>query len=123
MAGITSSQMEIHLSNVARSSLQELCLDYEDYLVTRSLKEWGRDAEITLKTRIYCRNHNEFRDYKDLIRRGTDEQLANLAIILIHQNDYLMERYINRLQADFLKTGGIKEQMYNARVNYRTGKK
>lgn len=120
MAGITSSRTEIHLINVARGSLQELCLDYEDYLVTRSLERWELKSEITTRTREYCRSHNEYRDYKELIRRGTDEQLANLAIILIHQNDFMMERYINWLQKEFLKNGGIKEQMYNARVDYRS---
>lgn len=38
---------------------------------------------------------------------------------LIHQADYLLRKYIEKLQYEFLWDGGIKEQMYKARVNSR----
>jgi hypothetical protein len=43
----TSSQTELRLLNVARASLEELLLDYEDYLRPRKLRLWdavGREA-------------------------------------------------------------------------------
>jgi four helix bundle protein len=43
-AAATSSQTELRLINVARSSLEELLLDYEDFLRHRHLKQWA--AEI-----------------------------------------------------------------------------
>ena len=36
----TSKKMEMKLTNVARASLEELRLDYEDYLRQRGLKLW-----------------------------------------------------------------------------------
>ncbi len=42
-ASATSSQTELRLVNVARASLEELLLDYEDYLRHRRLRQW--DAE------------------------------------------------------------------------------
>jgi four helix bundle suffix protein len=45
----------------------------------------------------------------------SDETIANIAITLIHQEDYLLYRLIQRSQQDFLEKGGIKEKMYSAR--------
>jgi four helix bundle protein len=38
----TSKKTELKLTNVARASLEELRLDYEDYLRKRGLGQWGR---------------------------------------------------------------------------------
>jgi len=43
-AGATSSQTELRLVNVARSSLEELLLDFEDYLRHRHLTQWEPDS-------------------------------------------------------------------------------
>ena len=42
-ASATSSQTELRLVNVARASLDELLLDYEDFLRQRGLRQWGKD--------------------------------------------------------------------------------
>jgi len=39
----TPKKMELKLTNVARASLEELCLDYEDFLRQRNLPLWERD--------------------------------------------------------------------------------
>ena len=39
----TSRKMELKLTNIARASLEELRLDYEDFLRHRGLKQWKRD--------------------------------------------------------------------------------
>ena len=41
-ASVTSSQTELRLVNVARASLDELLLDYEDFLRQRRLPLWDR---------------------------------------------------------------------------------
>ena len=43
-ASATSSQTELRLVNVARASLDELLLDYEDFLRQRKLNQWEKDA-------------------------------------------------------------------------------
>src|SRR5690554_7894335 len=43
MASGTSKEMEIKLTNVARASLEELLLDYEDYMRTHNILKWGRN--------------------------------------------------------------------------------
>ncbi len=45
--------------------------------------------------------------------------LANVALVLIHQTDFLLKRLLDRFKTDFLEHGGIKEQMSQARRNWR----
>jgi restriction system protein len=42
-ASATSSQTELRLVNVARASLDELLLDYEDFLRQRGFRQWRKD--------------------------------------------------------------------------------
>ena len=120
-AGTTSTESEIKLLNVAKASLHELLLDYEDYLRVRGLELWDINSEKAVRTRSVCSRHNDSEYYRAAIRERTDETICNIAITLIHQADYLIRKYINQVQADFLKNGGIKEQMYNARIKARNG--
>ena len=43
-ASTTSRETEIKLTNVAKASLEELLLDYEDYLRQNSLPQWNKGA-------------------------------------------------------------------------------
>ena len=45
--------------------------------------------------------------------------ICNLAITLIHQTDVFLRKFIERAKDDFLKNGGIREQMTKARIAYR----
>ena len=107
-AGTTSKETEIKLTNVAKASLQELLLDYEDYLRVRDLEIWDKESEKALITRKICATNRE--------------SVANIAIILIHQADTLLKKLINRQKQDFLQQGGIREQMSQARIAHRTQK-
>ncbi len=117
--GLTSSEMEIKLLNVARGSLQELRADYIDYLNTHHLSIWTADNERQQRMREFCHSHNDFSDYEPMLNRMNDEEMANLALTLCHQTDKMMCSYIEKLERDFVTEGGIKERMYAARNDYR----
>lgn len=121
-AGTTSSESEIKLLNVAKASLQELLLDYEDYLRVRELHQWELHSEKAEQTRRVCASHNDSAFYREAIKSRSDETICNIAITLIHQADMMLRKYIEKLQTDFVEHGGIKEQMYKARVNVRSQK-
>ena len=121
-AASTSTETEIKLTNVAKASLQELLADYEDFLRVRGLEQWGESDERYLRARRACSEHNDSEYYRDLLPSRSAETIANIAITLIHQADYLLYRLLQRLQEDFLKDGGVKEQMYNARLKVRENK-
>lgn len=114
--GTTSTKMEIKLLNVAKASLQELLLDYEDYLRVRDLTLWDVHSEKAVKTRAICSRRNDSAYYREAIRQRSDETICNIAITLIHQADFLLRKYIEKLQEDFLTNGGIHEQMHAARL-------
>lgn len=118
-AGTTSKESEIKLTNVAKASLQELLADYEDYLRVRELEIWPKDSPKAIRTRQICKVNNDTAFYREAVRIRTDETVANIAIILIHQADYLLYRLIERQKSDFLSQGGIREQMSLARREYR----
>jgi four helix bundle suffix protein len=63
--------------------------------------------------------HNEPEYYHDAVKERTDETIANIAIILIRQTDYLLKRYFDRIKQDFLENGGIKEEMTRGRLQWR----
>lgn len=121
--GTASTESEIKLLTVAKASLQELLLDYEDYLRVRNLTLWDLNSEKAAQTRRVCASRNDSAFYREAIKLRSDETICNIAITLIHQADVLLRKYIERLQADFLENGGIKEQMFHARINHRNSNK
>lgn len=118
-AATTSRETEIKLYNVAKASLHELMADYEDYLRVRGLEQWPKDSEKAVKTRAVCRRHPDSAYYRERMASRSAETLANIAIIIIHQTDYLMARLIESAKLRFLREGGIREEMTRARINYR----
>ena len=117
--GLTSSEMELKLLNVARGSLQELRSDYQDYLNTHHLPLWDSKSERQQRLRDFCHDHNDYIDYEPLVVKMNDEEMANLLLTLCHQTDKLMCAYIEKLEKQFVTEGGIKERMYAARIGYR----
>lgn len=117
--GITSREMELKLTNVNRASLHELLLDYEDYLRVRDLKQWEYNDPRCVQTRIFCRNHLDSAIFREKIKERSDETVANIAITLIRQCDVLLKGLIEWKKRDFIKKGGIKEEMYKARKNWQ----
>lgn len=52
-------ETELKLTNVAKASLQELLIDYEDYLRVRNLEQWSVNSTKAMQTRMACRKHND----------------------------------------------------------------
>jgi four helix bundle suffix protein len=121
-AAATSSETEIKLTNVAKASLEELLNDYEDYLRVRNLPQWDARHPRYEKMRQYARSPQIQQDYAANIQRMNDEELANLCITLIHQATYMLHKLLATMQTRFVTEGGIKERMYQTRLNYRNSK-
>ena len=121
--GVTSTEMELKLLNVARSSIKELKEDYEDYIVSRRLTRWGTRHERFNAMLKFCRSHNKLEDYQPFFEKWTDEEMANIALTLCHMVDKMMTTYQKQLEEQFVTEGGIKERMTAARLGYRTNQK
>ena len=117
--GLTSSEMEIKLLNVARGSLQELRADYQDYIKSHHLEVWNTDNPRQQRLRDFCYSNNDYEAYAPMVEKMNDEEYANLMLTLCHQTDKLMCAYLEKLEQRFVTEGGIKERMYAARTGYR----
>lgn len=122
LASATSKKFELKLTGVARASLGELLLDFEDFLRQRKLRRWDKDDPQALTVRNkFKSDKSDSSDYADLYRFSElgAEELANTLICLINQASYLLWRQLKALEQEFLRSGGFTERMYHARSNYR----
>lgn len=97
-ASATSKESEIKLTNVARASLSELEEDYRDYLVFHRLNLWTKDYFRTLQMRSYIKSDKFDEEYVQLCRWLPAEEFCNLAITLIKQTQYLLDRMLQSQQ-------------------------
>lgn len=125
MASATSKEMEIKLTNVARASLEELQIDYEDFLRTNKFPLW--DKEHRLVTRLREMNKSvpnpNYETFKNAIEHESPEICANTMITLIKICTYLLKQQIKQLETAFIKEGGLRERMTKARLDERNKKK
>lgn len=123
MASGTSKEMEIKLTGVARSSLEELLCDYQDFLRVRNLRVWDKSSKEAMFVRRLSRRNSgtpeSFETYREFVESRPPEVVANIAICLIHQANYLLDQQLRRLEADFVKHGGLRERMTRARLQHR----
>ena len=119
-AGLTSKETELKLTNVARASLEELLDDYGDYLRVRDLAIWDRDDREALFVRKLGRKMPQsYEHYRKFVETRPPEVVANIAICLIHQANYLIDRQLLRLEKEFLEQGGLRERMTQLRLRHR----
>lgn len=121
--GVTSMEMELKLLNVARSSIQELLEDYEDYIPAHHLTKWTQGHPRYDQMLQYCREHNYLSDYEPYFERWTDEEAANIAITLCRMVDKMMMTYQKKKEEEFVTEGGIRERMTAARLGYRSNQR
>lgn len=117
--GVTSTEMELKLLNVARSSLKELREDYLDYLKAHGLQVWTVKHPRYDGMLKFCREHNKLDEYEALFSRFNEEEMANLALTLCHMVDKMMTSHLKAKESDFTENGGIKERMTAARLGRR----
>lgn len=117
--GVTSTEMQLKLLNVARASLKETREDFEDYLKSRHLLFYRKGEDRYDKMLSYCRYHNKLEDYEPFFSKWSDEEMCNCAITLCHMVDKMLMSFLAKLDREFVTVGGIKERMYKARTGYR----
>lgn len=123
MASGTSKKTELKLVGIARASLEELLLDFQDFLRQRRLPLWEKEhpkaqairklAYMSCKTdKTDDRSYSTYRSY---VEQGSAEVAANTLICLIHQANYLLDQQLRQLEKQFLEEGGFTERLYQKR--------
>lgn len=119
-ASAASSQTELRLVNVARASLDELLLDYEDFLRQRGHAQWTKDSREAETVRRVGRDHQA--EYAPWLDSADPAVVANTLICLIHQANFLLDRQIAGLEREFIEEGGYTERLATARVAFRASR-
>ena len=114
-----STESEHKLTVIAKGSLEELKEDYQDYLRNNGLATWGPQHYKYVASVPLCRKHNDSAWYRRQIQGRSAEDVANIALIAIHQTLAMLRGLIDHLDRKFLREGGVKEQRYRARIEYR----
>jgi len=124
MASGTSKKTELKLIGVARASLEELLLDYQDYLRQHGFQVWGKDEPKAKAARALARLPNRsYSTYRPYFEDEGPETSANAAICLIHQTNYLLDQQLRTLERQFLREGGFTERLYRVRSQVRDGRR
>ena len=114
MASGTSKKTELKLIGVARASLEELLVDYQDFLRTRGLPLWEKDDPQAKAVRALAYQSNKsYTTYMTYIKSA--ESASNCLICIIHQANYLLDKQLSALEQEFLEKGGFTENLYRAR--------
>ena len=116
-ASLTSTETHIKLLNVARASFQELLVDFEDYLRTRKLQIWESDSSKVKAMRKLGISYTDSEIFIKLAEERDDEVIANMVIVLIHQEDVLLRKHIEKQLTKFINEGGFRESLAKARRN------
>lgn len=120
MASGTSKEMEIKLTNVARASLEELKIDYQDFLRTNKLPIWDKEHRLVARLRELNKIPNaNYETFRKAIENESPEICSNVMIGLISVVSYLLSKQIKSLEIAFMKDGGLKEKMTKARIEQR----
>lgn len=116
MASGTSKKTELKLVNVARASLEELLVDYEDFLRQKNLRLWEKEHALSTEVRkLAYRSDRSYGTYKTYIENSPPETAANTLICLIHQTNYLLDQQLRQMEKAFLQDGGFTERLFRAR--------
>ena len=136
MASATSKKTELKLTSVARASLEELLLDYQDFLRQRGLRLWRKDSPEALAVRnrykepsASAQSLSDDLDSADAskksdlsesfdpyqISKANPEAAANTLLCLINQASYLLAKQMQKLGKDFVEEGGFTERLYRER--------
>lgn len=120
MASGTSKKTELKLVGVARASLEELLIDYKDFLRQHGLTLWAKDEPLAKKIRqlAYIGNKS-YLTYRSYIEESTMEIAANTMVCLINQTNYLLDQQLRQLERQFIEEGGFSEKLYKARQGYK----
>jgi four helix bundle suffix protein len=115
-----SKEGELKLFGVARASLEELLNDYFDYLRTHNALVWDKHGPEAMYVRSLGANpRGSYADFRKIGETRDGPTLANVAIGLIRQANFLLDRLLRRLERDFAEQGGLRERMAAVRQEYR----
>lgn len=90
--GKTSTEMELRLLNVARSSVDELREDFKDFLLSRELNLWDNKHPRFNNMQAFTKTHNDLESYKPYFHKWAAEEMSNVGCTLCYQIDTMINK-------------------------------
>ncbi|MBM3888707.1 MAG: four helix bundle protein [Verrucomicrobia bacterium] len=142
----TSKKMEMKLTNVARASLEELRLDYEDFLRHRGFAQWPPEHPALMRFKAKrCATVEDVKEWvedeRERAKTDTDthgptqtsvsvrvspcqsvpssQLVANAALSLLNLCSYLLGRQVESQANSFVEEGGFTERLHRIRSESR----
>ncbi len=117
--GAASKESELKLLKVAAGSLHELHEDYDDWLRTHLQPIWAKDSVEMKALWAIGKEHSDSEYFMQLARTRPPQTTANIARGMTEQAIFFLDRLIQSKVKQFIENGGLKEQMYRVRQQYR----
>ncbi len=117
--GAASKESELKLLKVAAGSLHELHEDYDDWLRTHLQPIWAKDSVEMKALWAIGKEHSDSEYFMQLARTRPPQTTANIARGMTEQAIFFLDRLIQSKVKQFVENGGLKEQMYRVRQQYR----
>jgi four helix bundle suffix protein len=117
--GAASKESELKLLKIAAGSLHELHEDYEDWLRIHQHPIWAKDSVEMKALWAVGKEHSDSEYFMQLAQTRPPETTANIARGMTEQAIYFLDRLIQSKVKQFVENGGLKEQMYRVRQQYR----
>jgi four helix bundle suffix protein len=119
-ASSISKSTEMKLTSVARASLEELKLDYQDFLRQRGLKQWSYgDSRGQELIDLRLTTAEEFVRWAGKLGQTTGENVAEIAanglLVLLSVACALLDRQLKAQVNAFQKEGDFTEKLYRSR--------
>lgn len=122
----TSLKVCIKLTGIAKSSIEELIGDLEDFLRQRKFSQWQktdhRVIELRVRSATVIRNLSNLRNLQELEKLSLPrhpEEAANFLLTLCHQATYLLNNQVTALKKKHEREGGLTEELYRKRIEFR----
>ena len=117
--GAASKESELKLLKVAAGSLHVLHEDYDDWLRTHLQPIWAKDSVEMKALWAIGKEHSDSEYFMQLARTRPPQTTANIARGMTEQAIFFLDRLIQSKVKQFVENGGLKEQMYRVRQQYR----
>lgn len=121
-----SLKIAIKLTGVSKGSLEELIGDLEDFLRQRNLEQWSKNDPRAVLARNKSNelirdlsNQKDPRILKKIKLSDDPEKAANWLLTLCHQATYLLHKQVEALKKKHMQEGGLTEELYRKRKEYR----
>ncbi|HCP08258.1 MAG TPA: hypothetical protein DIT25_00430, partial [Candidatus Moranbacteria bacterium] len=109
----------IFLAGIAHGSNEELAKDYQDFLRQRNLPIWDKDHPKVREFRTFRVAWTSRTTLNTPTLPANPTEAANMLLTFCNLEGFLLKKQINALKEKHMREGGLTENLYKRRRDYR----